>query len=98
MRGPNTYIKNAERGQQPDILRQALQLVGGQDQLGQVRLLPPAVRSTEGEVLVGFLGGVQVDPPHVLGHCKPKHTAQTHGFSDIHTHCDFYRVGNSKRS
>lgn len=90
---PNTYIKNSERGQQPDVLRQALQLVGGQDQLGQVRLLPPAVRSTEGEVLVGFLGGVQVDPPHVLGHCKPKHraqpdaphSAQTPVFSDIYT-------------
>lgn len=73
---PSTYIEYSERGQQPDVLRQAPQLVGGQDQLGQVRLLPPAVRSTEGEVLVGFLRGVQVDPPHVLGHCKPEHRAQ----------------------
>ena len=67
-----THIQDGERGQQADVLGQAPQLVGGQHQLGQVRLLPPAIRSTEGEVLAGFLGGVQIYPPDVLRHWAHK--------------------------
>lgn len=49
-----THIQDGERGKESDVLRQLSQLVGGQVEFAQERLLPPALRVPAEHPLLGL--------------------------------------------
>lgn len=56
----DTYIQCSEPRQQSDVIRQVSELIGWEQQFGEVSLFPPAIGLIEGHVLLGLLRYVSV--------------------------------------